>query len=82
MELYKLLNTAITTEMFAAALQAVRFAAANYFVDASRREYAVNILAQQLGVPEHLARLLVELAVFATKQPVATPSAAAETHGT
>jgi len=69
MDFLKAFGGAITPPMITKAVDLVEHAAAEFLNDATRREYVVEGLMRALGVPEHVARLLVELVVFALKHP-------------
>lgn len=73
----RLANTTISSTLLAEATDWVRRAAANYLSNNARREWAVDGLRRTLHVSEHLARLLVELAVYSLKNPDA-PAAPAD----
>lgn len=57
----------LTDELIAVALKWVKVAADKFVDKAERREYVVQILIHR-GVPESLARLIVELAVQIYKE--------------
>jgi hypothetical protein len=57
----------VSDVQMASAIGTVRSIGARVLNDEARRETAVRVLKQDLHVPEHLARLLVELAVLFTK---------------
>lgn len=69
MDFLKIASGLITSTMIAKARELVQRAAVEFLGDATRREYAVESLMRTLGVSEHIARLLVELVVFALKHP-------------
>lgn len=57
----------LTDAVMDAALAYVRAAAGRFTDNAERREWAVDMLARKLHIPESLARVAIELAVQAWK---------------
>lgn len=67
MEASDLVRWHVSDAHMASAIGTVRSIGGRVFGDDARREAAVSVLMHDLHVPEHLARLLVELGVLFVK---------------